>query len=54
MVIELTESEVKTLNFALDKQLIDAKGLRAIGFGSDFTVKNLESIQRKISKCGGK
>lgn len=48
MEIELTESEIKTLKLYLDKALIDAKGLRAIGMRNDMSVKNLESIKRKI------
>ena len=48
MEIKLTESEIKTLKFYLDKALIDAKGLQAIGIGNDVSVKNLESIKKKI------
>lgn len=49
MEIKLTESEIRTLIFYLDKALIDAKGLRSIGFGNDMSVRNLESIKKKIS-----
>lgn len=48
--IKLTESEIKTLNFYLDKALIDAKGLQAIGMKNDVSVKNLELIKKKISQ----
>ena len=50
MEIQLTESEIKTLKFYLDKALIDAKGLCAIGIGNSTSVKNLESVKKKISK----
>lgn len=49
MNIELTESEIKTLRFYLDKSLIDAKGLRAVGVIKGNTVTHLESIKKKIN-----
>lgn len=50
MEINLTEKEVKTLNFYLKKSLIDAEGNEAIGIGSKETVLNLKSVMRKINK----
>ena len=49
MEIKLTESEIKTLKFYLEKALIDAKGLQAVEMGNETSVKNLESIKKKIS-----
>lgn len=54
MTIELTEAEVKTLLFYLDKAIIDAAGMAAIGVGDGSFVKNLESIKRKVVKVRGK
>ena len=48
--IQLTESEINTLKFYLEMNLIDARGDEAIGIGSKATVKNLESIKKKITK----
>lgn len=50
MEIKLTESEIKTLKFYLEKALIDAEGMRAIGIGSARTTINLKSIMHKISR----
>lgn len=50
MEINLTDSEVKTLKFYLEKSLIDAEGNQAIGIGSKEAVPNLKSIMRKIAK----
>lgn len=47
MTIELTESEVKTLRFYLEKSLIDAQGMVAIGVGNKTSVDNLKSIMKK-------
>lgn len=49
MQIELTESEVKTLHFYLNKSLIDAEGAYAIGVGNKTSVENLKAIRRKIN-----
>lgn len=49
MNITLTDSEVKTLNFYLDKSLTDAKGMLAIGIGNSTSVENLKSIKQKIN-----
>ena len=48
MKIELTKNEIKILKLYLEKSLIDAKGLCAIGVVSNYSVKNLESIIKKI------
>ena len=48
MKIELTENEIKTLKIYLEKMLIDAKGLYAVGVGSKNSVINLESILKKV------
>lgn len=50
MEINLTAAEIKTLNFYVAQALIDARGLVAIGFGNRESVRNLESIQRKLRK----
>lgn len=49
MKIELTESEIKTLKFYLEKSLIDAEGLCAIGVISNNSVINLKSIIKKVT-----
>ena len=46
--IILTESEIKTLNFYLEKALIDAEGMAAIGFGNKASVRNIKSVIKKI------
>lgn len=50
MEINLTASEIKTLNFYVAQALIDVRGLAAIGFGNRKSVRNLESIQKKLRK----
>lgn len=50
MFLELTESEIKTLLFYIDKSLIDAKGLAAVGMVSKKEIDDLESVKEKISK----
>ncbi len=50
MTIELTESEIKTLRVYLDQALIELKGLRAIGLKNNTSIKNVESIKKKISQ----
>lgn len=50
MEINLTESEIKTLKFYLEKALIDAEGLRAIGIGDGASINNLKAIKKKIYK----
>lgn len=49
MKIELTENEIKTLKFYMEKSLIDAEGLCAIGVVSKNSVTNLKSILKKIN-----
>ena len=49
--IELMESEVKTLQFYLKGNIIDAEGSYVIGVESKTSVDNLKSIMKKI---GGK
>lgn len=49
MKIELTKNEIKILKLYLEKSLIDAKGLCAIGVVSNYSVKNLESIIKKLA-----
>lgn len=48
--IELTEGEVKTLHFYLNKSLIDAEGACAVGVGNKTSVENLKTIRQKISE----
>ena len=50
MNIELTENETKTLKFYVEKALIDAEGLCAIGVVSKNSVTNLKSVLRKIDQ----
>ena len=50
MEVKLTDSEIRTLKFYLEKALIDAEGMVAIGFGSKTSVTNLKSIIQKISR----
>lgn len=50
MKIELTESEIKTLNFYIKQALIDAEGMYAIGFGNKKSILNLKSIIKKIKQ----
>lgn len=52
--IELTEIEAKTLLFCLNKAIIDAAGMAAIGLGNRSSVKNLKSIKRKAMKARDK
>lgn len=52
--IELTDSEISTLRFYLDKALIDARGMAAIGVGDRSSVRNLESVAKKIGGADGK
>lgn len=48
MEINFTESEAETLEFYLEKALVDAKGMYAIGSGSKKAVLDLISITQKI------
>lgn len=48
VTIELTAREVKTLKFYLNKAIIDAEGMSAIGVGSKESVSNLKSVMTKI------
>lgn len=50
MKLELTQKEIEVLKFYLGQALIDAKGMAAIGVGSEATVKNLISIKEKLNK----
>lgn len=50
MEIKLTDSEVKTLKFYLEKALIDAEGMCSIGVGNIKSVINIKSIIHKINK----
>lgn len=53
MVIELTQGEVKTLQFYLEKACIDAEGMHAIGIASDESVNNLRSVIHKLKRKDG-
>lgn len=53
MVIELTQGEVKTLQFYLEKACIDAEGMHAIGMASDESVNNLRSVIHKLKREDG-
>jgi len=48
-IIDLSADEIKTLKFVLDKALIDAEGLEAIGVISSNRANNIKSILNKIS-----
>ena len=50
MKIDLTKYEIETLKFYLELALIDAKGMRAVGVGSNESVSNIESVIKKISQ----
>lgn len=50
MEIKLTDSEIKTLKFYLEKALIDAEGMYAIGVENINSVINIKSIIHKINK----
>lgn len=46
--IKLTESEICTLQFYMEKALIDAEGLYAIGVADKETISNIKSILKKV------
>lgn len=46
--LTLTKSEVNTALFYIEHALIEAKGDRAVGIGSNKSVANLESIKKKL------
>lgn len=50
MEISLTPDEVKTLKFYLERAIIDAEGMAAIGVSNRSTVQNLKSIKKKLMK----
>lgn len=45
---KLTQSEIHTLQFYMEKALIDAKGMCAIGVTNKETVSNIKSILKKV------
>lgn len=47
----LTDSEAKTLLFYIEKDLIDAEGMLAIGVGSNTTIKNLKNIKAQLESA---
>lgn len=46
--IKLTDSEVCTLHFYLEKALIDVRGMVAVGVCGRTLKKDLESVMEKI------
>ena len=46
--IKLTENEINTLKFYMEKALIDAQGMQAIGFDCDKSITNIKSILEKV------
>lgn len=52
--IKLTDSEVHTLRFYLEKALIDARGMAAVGVCGRTSEKDLESVMEKIGGQNGK
>lgn len=54
MQIELTEGEAATLRFYLNKALIDAEGMAAIGVANRQSADNLKSVIKKIGGPHGK
>lgn len=50
MQVDLTKSEVVTLQFYLHQSLIDAEGMLAVGVGNEISVNDLKSV---IAKIGG-
>lgn len=48
--VTLSDSEIRTAMFYLEKSLIDAEGMKAVGVGSRKTVTNLKSIIRKLEE----
>lgn len=50
--VPLTKCEIRTLEFYLDKAIIDAEGNCAIGIGDRVSVEHLHSIRKKIAGKG--
>ncbi len=48
MIIEINETEKKTLLFYLNKAKIDSEGMYAIGIGDRSTVNNINSFIKKV------
>ena len=50
MEIKLTESEIRTLKFYLEKALIDAKGLQAVGMEIHIIMTYLKTKKNVMKK----
>ena len=48
MIINLTEKEMKTIDYCLQSKLIDVKGLATIGACSYATVEQMEGLIKKL------
>ena len=48
MIIEISESEAKTLLYCLKQEKITVAGLIALGFRENGTMKNIENIISKV------
>lgn len=48
MIVNLTDKELKTINYCLQSKLIDVKGLAAIGACSSSIVEQIEKLIRKL------
>lgn len=48
MIINLTEKEIKTIDYCLQSKLIDVKGLAAIGACDRAVVEQMEGLIRKL------
>lgn len=50
MKIELSQAEARTLLFYIEKAIIDAEGMAAIGMQSRESAKNLKSVKQKLEE----
>ena len=48
MIINLTEKEIKTIDYCLQSKMIDVKGLAAIGACDRAVVEQMEGLIRKL------
>lgn len=49
--MKLTKAEVETLRFYIEKAIIDAEGMAAIGFeNSRKSAENLKSVKQKLEE----
>lgn len=52
VAITFTKSELGTLRFYLDKAIVDAEGMHAVGVASETSVQHLHAIRKKIAEKG--